>query len=101
MLDSAVPEVNGHCILLVSYPFWLPSMLFIPCNEEGFYWVEDLLLPDSLAYGELENGVYDIAGRGHSFIFLTEVMLDIAEEGIYIENGPLFDGITIAEKNSP
>ncbi len=75
--------------------------MFIPCNEEGFYWVEDLLLPDRLAYGELENDVYNIAGRGHSFIFLTKVMLDIAEEGIYIKNVPLFDGITIAEKSSP
>lgn len=54
-------------------------------NEGDFYWIADMLQAGSTAYNELEDYVNDIAGQGHTFDFLDNVIQDVT-----YENGQYF-----------
>lgn len=54
-------------------------------NEGDFYWIADMLQGGSSAYIELEDYVNDIAGQGHTFDFLDNIVLDVS-----YENGQYF-----------
>jgi len=44
---------------------------------EEFYWIEDLLLPDSPAYNEFDEYIQDIAEEGMTFNFINNTITDI------------------------
>lgn len=44
---------------------------------EDFYWIQDMLYPDSTAYLELEEYVYDITGQGFEFYFTSNTITGI------------------------
>lgn len=46
-------------------------------NEEDFFWIEDLLLPGSTAYYELEDYIREISGEGYLFDFISNSVTDI------------------------
>ena len=46
-------------------------------SEEDFYWIQDMLLPGSLAYTELEVYINDISGQGMSFNFTDNTILGV------------------------
>lgn len=44
---------------------------------EDFYWIQDMLLPGSVAYLELEEYIQDITGQGFTFDFTANNVIDI------------------------
>lgn len=46
-------------------------------NEGDFYWIIDMLAPDSSAYQELEKYINEIAYQGHYFYFTNNEVLDV------------------------
>lgn len=46
-------------------------------NEGDFYWIADMLAPDSSAYQELEKYINEIAYQGHYFYFTNNEVLDV------------------------
>ena len=53
-------------------------------NEGDFYWIADMLQVGSPAYNELEDYVNDIAGQGHTFDFIENIVQDVTyEKGQY------------------
>ena len=46
-------------------------------NEGDFYWIADMLAPDSSAYQELEKYINAIAYQGHYFYFTNNEVLDV------------------------
>lgn len=54
-------------------------------NEGDFYWIADMLQVGSTAYNELEEYVNDIAGQGHTFVFLDNIVQDVTyDNGQYL-----------------
>lgn len=50
---------------------------------EDFYWIEDMLLPGSEAYHELEHYISSIAGQDMSFDFIDNEVLNVEIYGQY------------------
>ena len=54
-------------------------------NRGDFYWIAEMLQAGSTAYQELEAYVGDIAGQGHTFDYLNNIVQDVT-----YENGQYF-----------
>ncbi|WP_342513198.1 trypsin-like peptidase domain-containing protein [Sporosarcina sp. FSL K6-1522] len=50
-------------------------------HDETFYWIEDMLLPGSTAYTELQQYVSEISGQGMTFDFLDNTVANIVING--------------------
>lgn len=66
-------------------------------NGGDFYWVADMLQVGSSAYHELEDYVNDIAGQGHTFYFIENVVQDVTYENgqYYVHTNEKFDFYSI------
>lgn len=58
---------------IISFRDYYESALYY----EDFYWIEDMLLPDSSVYTELEEYIYDISGQGNEFYFTSNTITDV------------------------
>lgn len=62
-------------------------------DEEDFYWIQDMLSPESNAYLDLEEYVYDISGEGFQFDFTSNTVTgaDIYENYAVVSTNEQFD----------
>ncbi|MDN4495094.1 trypsin-like peptidase domain-containing protein [Ureibacillus aquaedulcis] len=44
---------------------------------EDFYWIQDMLVPDSTVYWDLEAYINEIAGQGNEFYFISNTITDV------------------------
>ena len=49
--------------------------------DENFYWIEDMLLPGSTAYTELQDYILEISGQGMTFDFTNNTVTNIVISG--------------------
>lgn len=50
---------------------------------EEYYWIEDMILPNSTAYFELLDYIKEISNKGMTFEFIENTVLDISYQGDY------------------
>ena len=69
---------------------------------EDFYWIQDLVLPGSSAYLELEQYIHDISGQGYQYIFLTNTItnVEILEDYAIVTTNEEFDFYNAAGENT-
>ncbi|WP_240758402.1 trypsin-like serine protease [Lysinibacillus sp. SGAir0095] len=69
---------------------------------EDFYWIQDLVLPGSSAYLELEQYIHDISGQGYEFFFLTNTItnVEILEDYAIVTTNEEFDFYNAAGENT-
>lgn len=67
-------------------------------DSEDFYWIQDLLLPGSSAYMDLEQYVADVADQGMTFDFTSNIVtgVQIFNEYALISTNEEFDFINAA-----
>ncbi|SDN60267.1 Trypsin-like peptidase domain-containing protein [Psychrobacillus sp. OK028] len=67
-------------------------------DAEDFYWISDMLQPDSIAYNDLEIYIQDIAGQGMTFDFTSNTItgVEMYDDYALVSTNEEFDFINAA-----
>ncbi len=93
---SVMPNVYLDENELESFILEFRDMYAMALQDEDFNWIQDMVLPGSVAYSELEDYIAEIAGQGMTFNFTNNTVtgIEIGDQIAYVSTFEQFDFIT-------
>ena len=96
--NEVAPEIAHDFdeFLLEDFVLTFRNYYELALQDDYFYWIEDMLLPGSTAYTELQEYIADISGQGMTFNFTSNTVTDIvfAEDIAVVTTFEVFDFIS-------